>query len=98
MVIGTFVILQNLLAIHILFDIMCINIEGGSEVKRTNIVLDDELVKEGMKATGIKTKRALIDHALRELLRHESQTEILKLKGNIDWKGNLDEWRRGRES
>jgi hypothetical protein len=34
---------------------------------------------------------------LRELLRHEAQTEILKLKGNIAWKGNLDEWRRPRE-
>jgi Arc/MetJ family transcription regulator len=49
-----------------------------------------------MKATGIKTQRALIDHALRELLRHEAQIEILKLKGNVEWKGNLDEWRRGR--
>jgi Arc/MetJ family transcription regulator len=66
-------------------------------MKRTNIVLDDKLVKDCMKATGIKTQKALIDHALRELLRHEAQTEILKLKGNIDWKGNLDEWRCGRE-
>ena len=66
-------------------------------MKRTNIVLDDKLIEKGMKATGIKTQRALIDHALRELLRHEAQTEILKLKGDVDWKGNLDEWRRGRE-
>ena len=65
-------------------------------MKRTNIVLDDKLIKEGMKVTGIKTQRALIDHALRELLRHEAQTEILKLKGNVDWKGNLEESRRGR--
>jgi Arc/MetJ family transcription regulator len=50
-----------------------------------------------MKATGIKTQKALIDHALRELLRHEAQTKILELKGNVDWKGNLGEWRRGRE-
>ena len=66
-------------------------------MKRTNIVLDDNLVKDCMKATGIKTQKALIDYALRELLRHEAQTEILKLKGNIAWEGNLDEWRRGRE-
>ena len=65
-------------------------------MKRTNIVLDDKLIEEGMKVTGIKTQRALIDHALRELLRHEAQTEILKLKGNVEWNGNLDEWRRGR--
>ena len=67
-------------------------------MKRTNIVLDEKLAKDCMKATGIKTQNALIDHALRELLRHEAQTEILKLKGNVGWKGNLDEWRRGCES
>lgn len=66
-------------------------------MKRTNIVLDDKLVKKCFKATGIKTQRALIDHALRELLRHESQTKILELKGKVSWEGNLDEWRSGRD-
>ena len=65
-------------------------------MKRTNIVLDDKLVDKCMKATGIKTQRALIDHALRELLRHESQTKILELKGKVKWEGDLSEWRRGR--
>ena len=65
-------------------------------MKRTNVVLDDKLVEDCMKATGIKTRRALIDHALRELLRHENQIKILKLKGNVQWEGNLKEWRRGR--
>ena len=65
-------------------------------MKRTNIVLDDELVDECMKTTGIRTQKALIDHALRELLRHEAQTKILELKGNVHWKGDLSEWRRGR--
>ena len=65
-------------------------------MKRTNVVLDEKLVKDCIKATGIKTQRALIDHALRELLRHENQIKILKLKGRIDWDGNLDEWRQGR--
>lgn len=65
-------------------------------MKRTNIVLDDKLVERCMKTTGIKTQRALIDHALRELLRHESQTKILELKGKINWEGHLSEWRKGR--
>lgn len=65
-------------------------------MKRTNIVLDEELVDKCMKATGIKTQRALIDRALRELLRHESQVKILELKGNVNWEGNIGEWRRGR--
>ena len=57
---------------------------------------DDNLVDKCMKTTGIKTQRALIDHALRELLRHESQTKILELKGKVNWEGDLNEWRRGR--
>jgi Arc/MetJ family transcription regulator len=65
-------------------------------MKRTNVVLDDDLVEDCIKATGSKTRKALIDHALRELLRRENQTKILDLKGNIDWEGNLDEWRQGR--
>jgi Arc/MetJ family transcription regulator len=66
-------------------------------MKRTNIVLDDKLLKDCLKATGIKTQRALIDYALRELLRHESQTKILELRGKVHWEGNLNEWRRGRD-
>jgi Arc/MetJ family transcription regulator len=65
-------------------------------MKRTNVVLDEKLVKDCIKVTGIKTQKALIDHALRELLRHEKQVEILNLKGKINWDGNLDEWRQGR--
>lgn len=65
-------------------------------MKRTNVVLDDKLVEDCIKATGIKTQKALIDHALRELLRHENQIKILDLRGRIHWDGNLDEWRIGR--
>jgi len=64
-------------------------------MKRTNIVLDDKLVDDCMKATGIKTQKALINHALHELLRRENQTKIIELKGKIHWEGNLDEWRQG---
>jgi Arc/MetJ family transcription regulator len=38
-------------------------------MKRTTIVLDEKLVRQGLKATGIKTLRALINHALTELVR-----------------------------
>jgi len=63
---------------------------------RTNVVLDDTIVTEGLKATGLKTRRALIDHALRELLRHERQKQILELKGGVRWEGDLNRSRRGR--
>ncbi len=65
-------------------------------MKRTNIVLDEKLIGDCIKATGIKTQKGLIDHALRELLRHERQTKLLQLKGRIHWDGDLDELRRGR--
>ena len=63
---------------------------------RTNVVLDDNLIQKCFKATGIKTRRRLLDYALRELLRHEDQKSILKLKGNIKWEGDLNNWRKGR--
>ena len=63
---------------------------------RTNVVLDDKLVEECQKITGIRTRRALIDYALHELLRHGRQRRLLELKGTIEWEGNLDAWREGR--
>lgn len=66
-------------------------------MKRTNVVLDEKLVESCLKVTGIKTHRALIDHALRELLRHESQLKILALKGKVKWDGDLSEWRGDRQ-
>ena len=65
---------------------------------RTNVVLDDELVERCQEATGIKTRRALIDHALHELLRRERRKKILELKGTVHWEGDLKTWRKGRSS
>jgi Arc/MetJ family transcription regulator len=65
---------------------------------RTNVVLAEELVSKCQEATGIKTRRRLIDFALHELLRRERQKKILELKGKVHWEGNLDEWREGRVS
>ena len=63
---------------------------------RTNVVLDDELVNECQKLTGIKTRRALIGHALQELLRHRRQGRLLERKGSIEWDGDLEAWRKAR--
>jgi Arc/MetJ family transcription regulator len=65
-------------------------------MKRTNIVIDERLIKAGLKATGLKTRKALVDYALRDLLRRESQKRILELKGKIPWEGDLASMRRGR--
>lgn len=58
-------------------------------MKRTNVVLDDALVDKCREATGIKTQREILDHALRELLRHKRQKKILELKGAVRWEGDL---------
>jgi len=63
---------------------------------RTNINLDDSLVLKGLKITGLRTKRELVDLALRELVRNEDQKGILSLKGKFRWEGNLEELRENR--
>ena len=66
-------------------------------MSRTNVVLDDGLVERCCTLTGIKTRRAVIDHALHELLRHKRQKDILRLKGAIQWEGDLDTWGQRRD-
>ena len=63
---------------------------------RTNGVLDDELVEDCQKLTGIGTRRALIDYALREVRRHGRQRRLLDLKGSVKWEGDLTAWREAR--
>jgi len=65
---------------------------------RTNIVLDTDLVETAMRLTGLRTRRALVDHALRELIRREQQVLLLDLKGRVDWDGDLDEMRTDDET
>ncbi len=63
---------------------------------RTNIVIDDRLMADALKATGVKTKRELVDLALRTLLRLDRQTELRKLRGKYEWEGDLDAMRRDK--
>ena len=63
---------------------------------RTNIELDDRLVQQGMRRFKCKSKRELVHLALTELLRDAKREELLALRGQVRWEGNLDEMRRGR--
>ena len=65
-------------------------------MKRTNIVIDEVLMKKALKATGIKTQKEVVDFALKELIRRESQKKILELMGNVEWEGDIKEMRKGR--
>jgi Arc/MetJ family transcription regulator len=63
---------------------------------RTNVEIDEELMREALRLSGLKTKRAVIDAALRMFVRVQRQADILELAGKVHWEGNLDESREGR--
>ncbi|WP_418648666.1 type II toxin-antitoxin system VapB family antitoxin [Thauera butanivorans] len=60
---------------------------------RTNIVIDDTLMNETLRATGLKTKREAVELGLRTLLRLRQQEEIRRLRGKLNWQGDLDAMR-----
>jgi Arc/MetJ family transcription regulator len=63
---------------------------------RTNIEIEDELIQKALSLTGLKTKRAAVEAALRMLIRVKEQEEILNLAGKVHWQGDLEESRQGR--
>jgi Arc/MetJ family transcription regulator len=65
-------------------------------IMRTNIVIDDKLMRDTLRATGLKTKRDAVEAGLRSLLRLKRQADIRKLRGKLNWQGDLDALRRDR--
>jgi Arc/MetJ family transcription regulator len=63
---------------------------------RTNIVLDIPLIEEAMALTGIKTRRELVQRAVADLVRRQKQHDLKKLKGTVEWIGDLDAMRELR--
>lgn len=63
---------------------------------RTNIELDDKLIAEAMAASGLKTKKATIEEALRALVRRHRQNKAIADLAGIGWDGDLDAMREGR--
>ena len=61
---------------------------------RTNIVIDDELMKQVLKLTGLKTKREAVEQGLKTLLRLKRQEQIRQFRGKLHWEGDLDDMRR----
>lgn len=60
---------------------------------RTNIVIDDKLMSETLRLTGLKTKREAVELGLQTLLHLGRQEEIRGFRGKLDWQGNLDQMR-----
>ena|GEM_PF-123846 len=69
------------------------NLLSGEFAIRTNIDIDDDLIKEAIAVTGAKTKKDVVTEALRLLVRTRQQAGIKKLRGKLKWEGSLDEMR-----
>lgn len=63
---------------------------------RTNIDIDDELMRQAMRASEETTKKAAVEKALRLMVQIKAQEGIKKLRGKIQWEGDLDAMRASR--
>ena len=63
---------------------------------RTNIEIDDEVLREVQRLTGSKTKRAAVDYALREVVARHRRLGLLDVRGQVRWEGDLETSRTGR--
>lgn len=61
---------------------------------RTNIEIEDKLMAQAMKSSGAATKKAVVEEALRLLVRLREQEKISELWGKVEWEGDLDKSRR----
>jgi len=60
---------------------------------RTNIEIDDKLMKDTLRATGLKTKREVVELGLRTVLLLRQQEKVRELQGKITWEGDLNSMR-----
>ena len=65
---------------------------------RTNIDIDDKLMRQAMRSSGARTKRGAVEEGLRLLIRTRSQRAVRRLRGTVAWEGDLDQSRRRRTS
>lgn len=67
-----------------------------SFMSRTNIELDDELIRKAAKLTHLKTKRQIVQKALDSLVKAEQRKAMLRYYGSGIWEGDLKSMRRNR--
>jgi Arc/MetJ family transcription regulator len=60
---------------------------------RTNIEIDDKLMSDALKETGLKTKKEAVELGLKTLIRLKRQEQIKRFRGKLQWSGDLDEMR-----
>ncbi|EDN66236.1 conserved hypothetical protein [Beggiatoa sp. PS] len=62
----------------------------------TNLKVDNQLLQSSLQLTGFKEAEELVSYALRELIRRSQPKSLLDLEGKVDWEGDLDQMRLGR--
>jgi Arc/MetJ family transcription regulator len=72
------------------------SLEGLPPMHRTNVELDEKLVKKAMKLTRLSTKKELLNFALAELVRQNELKGLLNLEGKVEWTGDLAKMRESR--
>ena len=60
---------------------------------RTNIIIDEALIKDARRATGFKTKKSVVEEGLKVLLRLKRQEKVRAWRGKLRWEGDLDRMR-----
>ena len=60
---------------------------------RTNVVIDDQLMKDALELSGLRTKKAAIEAGLKLLVEFSRQTRVKKFRGKLKWQGDLDKMR-----
>lgn len=60
---------------------------------RTNIVINDRLMEEALKCTGLTTKREVVELGLKTLIKLKQQESIKQFRGKLQWEGDLNEFR-----
>jgi Arc/MetJ family transcription regulator len=63
---------------------------------RTNIVIDDKLMEEALKASGLATKREAVELGLITLIRLKKQESVKALRGQLNWQGDLNDMRQSQ--
>lgn len=61
---------------------------------RTNIEIDDELMKKALKYSNLRTKKEVINEALNAYVKYQMRLKLLSLQGKVKWVGDLDKMRR----
>jgi Arc/MetJ family transcription regulator len=76
--------------------VIYLHIEIFFAFMRTNIEIDDQLMRRAMRSSGARTKKATVEAGLRLLVETHAQRSITRLRGKVQWQGNLNQSRLGR--